>query len=96
MSYHYYGYRGIAYIKLGQYQRAIEDYNAAIRLKPDYAEAYNSRGIAYLKQGNKEMGCRDAQKACSMGICKTLELAKGYGEPYLGYSFLKFEFHNKN
>ena len=30
--------RGIAYYKLGQYQRAIEDYDEVIRLKPDYAE----------------------------------------------------------
>ena len=79
-SYQFYGKRGLAYFKLGQYKQAIEDYNTAIRLKPDYAEAYNSRGFAYLNQGNKEMGCLDAQKACSMGVCKTLELAKGYGD----------------
>jgi tetratricopeptide (TPR) repeat protein len=30
--------RGIAYAKLGQYQRAIDDYNEAIRLQPDLAE----------------------------------------------------------
>jgi protein O-mannosyl-transferase len=78
--YQFYKKRGGAYAKLGQYQQAIEDYNAAILLKPDYAEAYNSRGFAYLNQGNKEMGCLDAQKACSMGVCKTLELAKGNGD----------------
>ena len=27
---------------------AIEDYNKAIRLKPDYADAYNNRGIVYV------------------------------------------------
>jgi len=30
-------------------------------------------------QGNKKLGCFDAQKACGMGICKALELAKGKG-----------------
>jgi tetratricopeptide (TPR) repeat protein len=71
--------RGIAYNNLGQYQRAIEDYNEAIRLQPDYAYAYNNRGIAYLKQGNKEHGCSDAQKACELGNCKFLEVAKDKG-----------------
>jgi len=56
--------RGVAYDKLGQYQRAIEDYNQAFRLNPDYAKAYNNRGINYLSQGNKKIGCFDAQKAC--------------------------------
>ena len=78
--YQLFGKRGIAYDKLGQYQQAIEDYNVAIRLKPDYAKAYNNRGLAYLKQGKNELGCLDAQKACSMGVCKTLELAKGNGD----------------
>ena len=29
---------------------AIQDYNTAIQLKPDYAEAYCSRGNAYHEQ----------------------------------------------
>jgi tetratricopeptide (TPR) repeat protein len=71
--------RGVAYNNLGQYQRAIEDYNEAIRQKPDFAYAYNNRGFVYLKQGNKNLGCRDAQKACALGTCKTLEWARSKG-----------------
>jgi tetratricopeptide (TPR) repeat protein len=41
--------RGAAYADLGQYQRAIEDYNEVIRLKPDYAEAYYNRGCVYAE-----------------------------------------------
>jgi tetratricopeptide (TPR) repeat protein len=67
----------MTYAKIGLYQHAIEDFNDAIRLKQDYADAYNGRGIVYLLQGNKEPGCRDAQKACELGNCKALELAKG-------------------
>jgi tetratricopeptide (TPR) repeat protein len=71
--------RGTAYGALGQYQRAIGDCNEALRLKPNYAEAYNNRGNYYFIQGGNKLGCRDAEKACEMGICKTLEWAKGKG-----------------
>ena len=75
-----YNNRGIAYDNLGQYQLAIADYNNAIRLQPDYALAYYSRGVNYLNHGNKKLGCRDAQKACALGNCKLLEMAKGKGD----------------
>ena len=72
--------RGIIYGRdLGQYQRAIEDFNEAIRLKPDYAGGYSNRGIAYFMQGSSKPGCFDAQKACELGVCNTLEWAKGKG-----------------
>jgi serine/threonine protein kinase/tetratricopeptide (TPR) repeat protein len=32
-----------------QYDKAVADYTEAIRLKPDYAEAYNGRGQSYFK-----------------------------------------------
>ena len=72
--------RGLSYVKgLGQYQRAIEDFDKAIRLQPDLAEAYYNRGIAYLLQGKSNLGCRDAQKACALGDCQLLEGAKREG-----------------
>jgi tetratricopeptide (TPR) repeat protein len=71
--------RGFAYDKLGRYQRAIEDYNQAISLQPNDANTYNNRGINYLSQGNKTLGCLDAKKACALGNCKLLEMAKDRG-----------------
>lgn len=74
-----YSNRGIAYDGLGEYQLAIEDLNEAIRLKPDYANAWSNRALTYLNHDNKNLGCPDAQKACELGYCKTLEVAKGKG-----------------
>jgi hypothetical protein len=59
---------------------AIEYLNNAIKLQPDYADAYENRGLTYLGLGKINLGCRDAQKACALGNCKTLELAKGKGD----------------
>jgi tetratricopeptide (TPR) repeat protein len=74
-----YGNRGFVYFKLGQYQRAIEEYNEVIRIAPEYAIAYDNKAFVYLKQGNIESGCYDARKACSLGVCATLETAKSKG-----------------
>jgi tetratricopeptide (TPR) repeat protein len=68
--------RGIAYTKLGYYQLAIDDFTKATDIKQDFANAYNSRGAVYLHQGNRKAGCWDAQKACELGNCEILEVAK--------------------
>jgi tetratricopeptide (TPR) repeat protein len=75
-----YNNRGNVYNGLGNYGQAIEDYGRAIEIKPDYTNAYNNRGTAYLMLGNNEFGCPDAQKACELGDCELLEMAKGKGD----------------
>jgi len=74
-----YNNRGFIYLKFGQYQRAIDDYNEVIRLMPNHANAYNNRAFVYLNMGNMESGCNDARRACALGVCATLEAAKGQG-----------------
>jgi Tfp pilus assembly protein PilF len=75
-----YNNRGNAYNGLGNYRQAIKDYGRAIEIKPGYADAYNNRAFVYLKQDDNISGCRDAQKACELGNCKLLEMAKGKGD----------------
>lgn len=58
--------RGAAYKELKQYQRGIEDFNAATRLDKDDGYAYNNRGIAYSIQGDKASGCSDFKRACEL------------------------------
>jgi len=74
-----YDRRGMAYATLGQYQRAIEDFTEAIRLQPKFAQAYNNRASVRIMQGNDSLCCSDAQKACELGICKALKIAKSRG-----------------
>ncbi|HNY51548.1 MAG TPA: tetratricopeptide repeat protein [Smithella sp.] len=75
-----YNNRGNAYANLREFQKAIDDYNRVLQLKPDFTEAYNNRGTVYLLQGNVELGCRDVQKACTLGNCKMAQeaISKGY------------------
>ena len=39
--------RGYASYAENDYEKSISDYTEAIRLQPDYADAYNNRGLAY-------------------------------------------------
>jgi tetratricopeptide (TPR) repeat protein len=71
--------RGNSYTHLGNYKQAIEDFGRAIEIKPGYADAYFNRGLVYLNQGDNISGCRDARKACELGICKLLETANTKG-----------------
>ena len=55
--------RGFAYDDKGEYDRAIEDYNKAIELNPEFAEVYNSRGLAYFIQKFPTTACGDFYQA---------------------------------
>jgi hypothetical protein len=48
-------------------------------MNPNNPSPYNDMGAIYLKQDNKILGCYNAQKACELGNCKLMELAKGRG-----------------
>ncbi|MFQ5657704.1 MAG: tetratricopeptide repeat protein [Candidatus Methylomirabilales bacterium] len=55
--------RGNVYKKKGLYDRAIKDYDAAIRLKPDLAYAFNNRGNAYGDKGLYDRAIKDYDAA---------------------------------
>jgi lipoprotein NlpI len=55
--------RGTAYGRKGQLDRAIEDFDWAIRLNPNYAEAFNYRGANYARKGQLDRAIGDFDKA---------------------------------
>ncbi|MGA3163184.1 MAG: tetratricopeptide repeat protein [Verrucomicrobiota bacterium] len=54
---------GGALFRKGQIDEAINQYQEAIRLKPDYAEAYNNLGTAFQKKGQIDEAINQYQKA---------------------------------
>ena len=56
--------------RTGDYDKAIADYTAAIRLKPDYANAYYNRGAVYEKKGDKAKAAEDFAQAKKLGYKK--------------------------
>lgn len=55
--------RGNAYYYKGQYDRAIEDYNKAIELNPNYTYAYYNRGLAYYQKVQYDLAIENYNKA---------------------------------
>ncbi|MGE0154470.1 MAG: tetratricopeptide repeat protein [Reyranellaceae bacterium] len=55
--------RGVAYDRTGNSNEALADYNAAIALDPDYANAYSNRGTVYAERGEFDAAFADFDKA---------------------------------
>ena len=71
----FYNNRGIAYSKKGEHDLAIKDFDKAIKLKSDYAEAYNNRGNVYDEKGDFDKAIADFNMA--------INLKSDYTEAYI-------------
>ena len=74
--------RGIVFALAGLYEQAITEFNKAIELDPEYAEAYNNRGNAYWNKGNFDRAIADYDKA--------IELDPEYAEAYSNRGFVYY------
>ena len=53
----------LAYASQGQWDKAIAEYQTALRLKPDYADAHNNIGVIYHSQGKLDKALAEYQTA---------------------------------
>jgi len=70
----FYESQGLAYLEKRQYDKAILDFNKALKMNPADAYAYQNRGRAYGEQGQYDLAISDYTKA--------LEINPTYGDAY--------------
>ncbi|STR45761.1 lipoprotein NlpI [Iodobacter fluviatilis] len=68
--------RGLAFFKERQYISALNDFNKALEIWPQYSFVYNDRGAVYLEM-------QDYQKALE-DFNRSILLKPDYFRPYLG------------
>ena len=61
--------RGVAFVKKGLYDQAIDDYNSALSKDSSLTQSLNNRGDAYEQMGNYRKACRDWKRACDKELC---------------------------
>lgn len=66
--------RGVAYSRSGNPKLALDDYNRAVQLFPEYAPIYNNRGNTLLALGLHQEAIKDFDRA--------ITLAPGYAAAY--------------
>jgi tetratricopeptide (TPR) repeat protein/S1-C subfamily serine protease len=58
--------RAVAYHEQGKVGLALADYNKAIALEPNFAQAYGNRGLLYKNQGKVELALADYNQAIAL------------------------------
>ena len=61
-----YNARGYVYLRLRNFANAIVEFSSAIRLRPEYANAYRNRAIARQRMGDAEGAAEDNRKAAEL------------------------------
>lgn len=64
--------RGNAYADFGESGKALQFYNQAIRLDPNFADALGNRGMAYAAQGKFALALADCNKAIQLNPNNTV------------------------
>jgi hypothetical protein len=61
-----YNARGYVYLRMQNFANAIVDFSNAIRLRPDYANAYRNRAIARKHSGDDAGAAEDSRRAAEL------------------------------
>lgn len=58
--------RGYVYYLLGEYKKALADYDIDLELRPNYADGYFWRGVIHYKLGSCDSARKDFRKAIEL------------------------------
>lgn len=72
--------RGKSKQKMGNLEEALKDYNAALSVDSEYAEAYFARGSLFFVQKRNSRACIDFVKAARLGLDEAKNAVKNYCE----------------
>jgi tetratricopeptide (TPR) repeat protein len=79
--------RGVLYVEKREKKLALADFTQAIKLNPQYAEAYANRGILYAQMNNSQQAIQDLKTAAKLfyeqgnpAYQKVLEMLKQLGQ----------------
>ncbi len=79
--------RGHAFYQLKLTQKALDDYNQVIALKPDNSYVYNDRGVIYYERGQYQEALLDFNKS--------IALKQDAANPYLGRGLVFVALHDQ-
>lgn len=65
--YAYYTSRGACYLKLDNYEKAVTDFNDALKFNDSNANIYANKGVALYKLKKTNEACKSWQKALQLG-----------------------------
>lgn len=68
--------RGLVHLRLGNLDKALADYDDALKLDPKFAGAHYGRGLAKIKKGDKAGGDADIAAAIAIKAGIAEEYAK--------------------
>ena len=75
--------RGGAYSYMGEYERAFEDFNKAVKLNPKNADAYYGRGIAYTDKQDYDLAITNFTNAIELSLEYVVEAYYARGIAYI-------------
>lgn len=73
-----YSNRGLGHRRHGKLQKALEDYNEAIRLRPNYPDAYGNRAYLLDLLGVHDQAITDWETALSQGGAEQVKRAQRF------------------